>query len=233
MKHRDRVSKLLTSKSVLYIIAAISLLNLLGYAFYGNFNAILYFIIIGLLVSYFSKNMIIVLLAPLILVNVLIIGQRNIKEGLETNTSTTSTTPSTPPSSDDEDEDTTKLQADGDLPVTPDQDSGSTETPSGNTTEPYRNKKGGHRIDYHSTIEEAYKDLDKVLGGAGISQLTTDTKDLMKKQASLAKTMKEFKPLLESMGPMITEAHSMIKGFGGTDGMSKLADMAKNLMPPK
>ena len=69
MKLETTIHKLLTNKIVLYIVSVVSILNVLGYLFYGNMNAVLYFAILAGLVYYFSKNMIIVLLVPLILVN--------------------------------------------------------------------------------------------------------------------------------------------------------------------
>lgn len=45
--------------------------------------------------------------------------------------------------------------------------------------------KKDNRIDYASTVEDAYDDLNKILGGNGIKQLTDDTQNLMKQQMNL------------------------------------------------
>lgn len=68
-----------------------------------------------------------------------------------------------------------------------------------------KNNKNG-RIDYASTLEEAYDNLDKILGGDGMKNLTKDTEKLMKRQQELFKTM-------ETMTPMIDQAKSMLEGF--------------------
>jgi len=68
-----------------------------------------------------------------------------------------------------------------------------------------KNNKNG-RIDYASTLEEAYDNLDKILGGDGMKNLTQDTEKLMKRQQELFKTM-------ETMTPMLDQAKSMLEGF--------------------
>ena len=44
---------------------------------------------------------------------------------------------------------------------------------------------GGYNIDYASTIEDAYDELNKIIGGDGIQKLTGDTQNLMKQQMQL------------------------------------------------
>ena len=85
MKVNSVMSKLLSNKLVLNIIALLALFNIIGYIVIGNINAVLYYIILAVLIRYFSKNMIIVLGIPLILVNLLAL-KRNIMEGMENNT---------------------------------------------------------------------------------------------------------------------------------------------------
>ena len=48
-----------------------------------------------------------------------------------------------------------------------------------------RRKNGAAKIDYASTIEDAYDDLNKILGSDGIKRLTDDTQGLMKQQMEL------------------------------------------------
>jgi hypothetical protein len=73
---------------------------------------------------------------------------------------------------------------------------------------PGKNSKNGskNRIDYASTLEEAYDNLDKILGSDGIKNLTNDTHKLMEKQQQLFKAM-------ESMAPMLESAQNMLQGF--------------------
>ena len=84
MKLNSAMSKFLTNKWVLNIVAFLALFNVIGYIVMGNLNAVLYFIIFAVLVRYFSKNMTIVLGVPLLIVNILALKQ-NMIEGMENN----------------------------------------------------------------------------------------------------------------------------------------------------
>jgi hypothetical protein len=79
--------------------------------------------------------------------------------------------------------------------------------------------KNNNRIDYASTLEEAYGDLNKILGGNGVKQLTDDTQRLMKQQMALADAMK-------SMGPLMEQAKGLMQGFD-LKNLDGLASMAK------
>ena len=56
----------------------------------------------------------------------------------------------------------------------------------------------GKRIDYASTLEQAYDNLQNMLGQDGIKNLTTDTKKLISQQKNLMGTLENMKPLLSS-----------------------------------
>ena len=84
MKLNSAVSKFLTNKWVLNIVAFLALFNVIGYMVIGNFNAVLYFVVFAVLVRYFSKNMTIVLGVPLIITNLLAL-RGNVMEGMENN----------------------------------------------------------------------------------------------------------------------------------------------------
>ena len=93
-----------------------------------------------------------------------------------------------------------------------------------------RPKNGGSKIDYASTIENAYDDLNKVLGSDGIKSLTDDTQKLMKQQMQLAESMKGLGPLVEKMMPMAQQMQGMMQGMDKDgNGMSGLMEMAKKM----
>ena len=79
-------------------------------------------------------------------------------------------------------------------------------------------KKGGY-IDKAATMEEAYDNLQNMLGSSGMKGLTNDTKNLMKQQKEMMKNM-------EGMFPMIKEAQSLISGFD-IKGLEKLTQSTK------
>lgn len=82
MNINSAVSRLLTNQWVLRIVAFLALFNIIGYVTIGNINAVVYFILFAVLVRFFSKNMTIVLGAPLLLVNLLAI-RGNMLEGFD------------------------------------------------------------------------------------------------------------------------------------------------------
>jgi len=81
-----------------------------------------------------------------------------------------------------------------------------------------------NRIDYASTVEDAYEDLNKILGGNGIKQLTDDTQKLMKQQLELAEAMKSMSPLME-------QAKGLLQGFD-LKNLGSLTNVGKNLQMP-
>ena len=83
-------------------------------------------------------------------------------------------------------------------------------------------KKNDNRIDYAATVEDAYDDLNKILGGDGIKRLTDDTQKLMGQQLQLAEAMK-------GMSPLLNQAKQLLSGFD-LKNLDGLAGMAKNLL---
>ena len=62
MKVPKEINILLSNKYVLYVVAFLSLTNVIAYLVAQDYNSLLFFAIIGYLVSYFSKNMTVILL---------------------------------------------------------------------------------------------------------------------------------------------------------------------------
>lgn len=77
------------------------------------------------------------------------------------------------------------------------------------------------RIDYATTLEDAYDNLDKILGSGGMKSLSADTEKLMNQQKNLFASM-------NSMMPLVGKAQDMLKGFD-MDKISKLADMSSSM----
>jgi hypothetical protein len=80
---------------------------------------------------------------------------------------------------------------------------------------------GASRIDYATTLENAYTNLDNILGSDGISKLTDDTQRLMSQQQKLFDTM-------NNMIPMIDTAKGMMDSLD-MGQLNGLANMAKNI----
>ena len=253
MKLNSAVSKFITNKWVLNIVAFLALFNVIGYMVIGNFNAVLYFIVFAVLVRYFSKNMTIVLGVPLIITNLLAL-RGNMIEGMENNTTNQSSNSETPqPASQPSTTETNKSTEDqkkiDDL-VKKNSDTKSSQglqmhnidNPEHDTTnnaaqstggeqqgfEPGRKKNRGYEIDYATTIEDAYDQLNNILGSDGVQRLTSDTQNLMKQQMQLAEAMKNMQPMVESIAPMVKNLQGMMGQMSdGKEGLNGLMDLAK------
>ena len=242
MNFKAAFSKFLTNKIVLNVVAVIAILNIIGYLSLGNYNGVAYFVILALLITYFSKNMIIVLGVPIILVNLFVSKGALLTEGMENNTATTQTTSANANDKQNMHSETIKKINQQDakskqgLPITPlDTTSSTKNTSKSNATtdesfEVGRGKKKGYEIDYASTVEDAYDSLNKILGSDGVKRLTGDTQQLLKQQQQLAESMQSMAPMIKSMAPMMKQAQDLLGGMGdGKEGLGGIMDIAKKL----
>lgn len=228
------VSKLLTNRYVLYLVALLALFNVIGYMMMDKTQIVILFILVGYLMTHFSKNMVIVLLVPLVLVNLLTSGMM-MKEGFEEG--------ATDAKEQKMDDDNTDPKPS----ATPDADNTNAATNAASTSKTSNSiiackdgekfnevegkcvasdgfasaggRKGASRVDMGSTLEQAYDDLNSVLGSDGIKNLTADTQNLMKQQLHLAEAMKD-------MGPLMQQAQSMLKTLN-IDGLGDLPSLIK------
>jgi hypothetical protein len=185
MKIPNQLAKILGNKYVLYFILILTIINLGGYLLVGDITAVSLFILLGIIMTFFSKNMIIILSVPLILTSVLLVGNK-IHEGLENNKK----------KKHHNKEKNTKTNDDDHLMTGP-------LDPAPNAMTLY---KKNNRVDYASTLEDAYGDLNNLLGSDGIKNLTSDTQKLMDQQLQLADALK-------GMTPLIGQAKSMLQGL--------------------
>ena len=239
MNYKAAFSKFLTNKIVLNVVAVLALLNVIGYLVIGNYNGVAYFIILALLITYFSKNMIIVLGVPIILVNLFVSKGILTTEGMTNNNS--QATKTTPNENKNHTETIKKInqqdaKTNQGLPITPlDTTISTTNTNSSNALidesfEVGGGKKKGHQIDYASTVEDAYDSLNKILGSDGVKRLTGDTQQLLKQQQQLAESMQSMAPMIKSMAPMMKQAQDLLGGMGdGKEGLGGIMDIAKKL----
>jgi hypothetical protein len=234
MKMPSSLSKLLTNRYVLYLVALLALFNVIGYMMMDKTQIVILFILVGYLMTHFSKNMVIVLLVPLVLVNLLSSGMM-MKEGFSEGATGDSTTDATTPApSATPTANNTNAASDASSTTNTtnsiiacgegekfDEKTGKC-VAMGATAETFSSagaRKGGSRVDMGSTLEQAYDDLNNVLGSDGIKNLTADTQNLMKQQLHLAEAMK-------GMGPLMEQAQSMLKTLN-IDGIGDLPSLIK------
>ena len=195
-----KINSLLRDKNMLYIVFVSSLLLLVHYLIISNYNAILFFCTIGLLASYFNKNMIIVLLSAILSTFIfsLLVSKR--VEGF--------------------DEKDVKKTIKMKLKNKNNNDEDDTHHNDPRRDDPHHNDprrddpSSAPKIDYAQTLEEAYDNLDKMIGSDGINNMTTDTSRLAKKQ-------KELMANIEKMGPLFEKATNMLSSIN-LDGVSSL-----------
>jgi len=260
MSFANKASNLLTNKYFLYFIVFLAVSNILGYLVTNKLNAVIFFALVGFIMSNFSKNMAVILLVSLIATN-LLMANKTMREGLENKENKVCPNPENPNDPDCQLEPTidkdkldpemsnaiSTLEKTGNVAdantlinnTTSDNKSGSPptqitdsnnldlnkENKSASDPEPVASKKSGFhnpkgssslrdaapvnansRIDYASTLEGAYDNLDKILGSDGINKLTGDTQKLMSQQQKLFDTM-------QNMAPMLEDAKKMLAGF--------------------
>ena len=245
---RKTISRILENKYVLYFVFILAIIHVFGYMITGNFNSIIFFGLIGFLTSFFSKNMIIVLSVPLILTSIFMLG-KTIKEGFESTRTIEDVDKDISNTRekiknlaktdikgkkerdelnkllkkmDDLQDEKAKLlkSSDEESKPKPRSKNGSDDSDSSaDAMSTMYNKP--NRIDYASTVEDAYEDLNKILGGDGIKRLTDDTQKLMSQQLQLADAMKGMTPLME-------QAKSLLQGFD-LKNLGGLGDLTKNL----
>ena len=195
------------NKIVLYVITFVALMNLLGYVLTNNYNAVVMFLAVGLIVFRFNKNMIVVLLSCLLATNLYAVLMNSRQEGFEA-----------------KNKKETSIKAAKDAESF---GSKSTKKKSGfsnqgknvvaKTAAPVKDdsEEVKSRIDYGTTIERAYDNLDNILGGQNMQKLTKDTTRLIEKQNKLVKNM-------QGMAPMITQYKDLLKNMN-LDSIQNLA----------
>ena len=257
-------NKLLHNKYVLYIVLFLAITNILGYLTIGDWNSLVLFIVLGVLSTHFSKNMIINLSIAMIGTNFIFAGNR-IREGFKENAASrennkkqhnkphhkqpvlhnrnekeekkesanqlatekngVAATDATSKKIDNTCPWTTKIECDA---------SGMTWTPDAEGCKCSGTKQGMatlnpapvdgveieveeedlgpnvDRVDYASTLESAYDNLQKMLGEGGMKNLSGETAKLVNQQ-------KELAGQLESMAPLLKQAEGLLNNLDMPD----------------
>ena len=206
MKVNKIINKLLTNKYVLYIVLFLAITNVLGYLMVKDFESIALFIALGVISSYFSKNMIIVLSIAMLGTN-FVFANNKIREGMTEGHSSNHH-----PHKKKKRKKKNKMRKQQEQEEEEDDEEMTNLTPA-----PVKSNKAseeddeddespGGRIDYAATMEQAYDNLSNLIGKGGISNLSKETKSLLNQQKQLAGQ-------LESMGPLLKDAKSLINGL--------------------
>ena len=213
------MEKLLQNKYVLYLVLFIAIANVLGYLAIEDFNSLMVFIAICALASHFSKNMIVILGSAILGTNILYASSR-MREGFKEG-------------NDEKEEEKRKKKKEEEKkkkePMKSRFASSRPAKAARAATEEEEDEVDSTRIDYAATMEQAYDNLNKMLGDGGMKNLTKDTKGLMDQQKELMGQLKDFAPLMEQAGSMLDKLGGMdnLKGLMGKMGGIKLPNGKK------
>jgi hypothetical protein len=228
---------LLRDKNVLYVTLFIAIVNMFAYLMFRQFDAVLFFVIIGLITSHFSKNMIIIMLTAIISTNLAIsiklIGK--MKEGMENKDEKEEkskkdvkdkTKDKTKDKKDIKDvknkkdtpktvmETMTDIQKDNKEPKCVGGNCKIKKTKDGFTQqlnpahingmdEDEDDFSNTPTVDYASTLESAYDNLDKLLSSDAISSMSADTQRLAEKQQMLMGNINKLQPMMDKAGSLL------------------------------
>jgi hypothetical protein len=195
----------------------LSFTNVIGYIILGNVNAVIYFIIVSLFIAFFSRNMALILFIALIFTNLIIVNKVPTKEGFEGK-------------EEKKDETKEKMKDKKEVSEKPlaasNNDTDSLPVIPMNNSESFSsgNNLKGSKVDYASTVENAYDNLNKILGSDGIKNLTNDTQTLMKQQQKLAESMQSMTPLIQNITPLLNQTKDMLgsMNMGNIDQIANL-----------
>lgn len=197
---------LLVNKYVLYAVAVLSVVNLVGYMMVGDYGSIVFFILSGILATYFTKNMALTLLVAILLTNIVYRALRSNGmlrriEGFDGKND-----------SKDNSKDNSK---DKDHKNKESMESMESKAPRP-ATEEEEDEVSTERIDNQKTMQDTYKHLDKLLGKEGIDGLSKEAKSLAQEQQKLMETMEGMKPLMDTV-------FNTVDKFGGLENLMGMA----------
>lgn len=227
-----RSKDILRNKYVLYFILFLAITNAVGYLAIENYDALAIFVIVGFISSRFNKNMIVNLGIAIIVTNLLYGGRmmyRKRREGMENKEKDTKDKKqheeeehSNNSNNSNKQEQNEKQKKNTKQGFQQKNIPSSKPAPA---TEEIEDEEIGKRIDYASTLEQSYDNLQNLLGKDGMNGLTKETQQLISQQKSLMNTM-------ESMGPMLKMAKETMQGFdmkGIKDTLGQVTGMVDSM----
>lgn len=221
--------KLLENRYLLYLVFFIALVTLFGFVSTNNFSAVLLFILIGILTSYFSKNMIVILASCIVgshLINLVNTNSNTVKpyntiEGFKEGNSNSGT--------DDKYEEEDKESFEVKEPVKTKKGKAKKAGFTNQSLNPatFDNTPSLESImsktDTAKQKEKAFDLLETKMNDESVKNIAGNTKNLLGKQVELMDQMKKITPILQQTMGLVNNLD-----------LSSLTDMAEKvtkLMP--
>lgn len=194
------LNKFVTNTYVLYAIAILAVVNIVGYIMMGDYGSMVFFILSAVLATYFTKNMGLTLLTAILMTNVIYRWMRSSGflrsiEGFD--------------SKDGKD----SKDAKNGKP----KNGSSAPKPASNEDDDDDEVDNAERVDQGKTMKEAYAHLDKFIGKDGIKGLSKEAMTLANEQKQLLETMKTMEPIMKTMT-------STLDQFGGMESLVSMAN---------
>jgi hypothetical protein len=173
--------KMLYNKWILYLMFIISLVDLTQFYMRGNTNAVMLFFAVGLLTTFFSKNMTVVLVMALALTHIVSYGTGALAEGM-----------------DGQEEEADEEEADEEEDDAADEIEDTAEGENAKKEESFSNTIGKTQ----GSIDETAKTV--ALLSKDTKDLPTQTVELLNKQKELMANMTQLQPLLKKAEDIIS-----------------------------
>jgi uncharacterized membrane protein (DUF106 family) len=193
-----KMDQLLNDKNVLYIVFVVAILNLLGYLITNNLEAVVFFLIVGFLSTYFSKNMIIVLIISIITTSIFATtrspkviyttkeGMGTMREGKKNINKANNNANNANNNNNNNNNKKKKDNKEGMDGI------------QGEPQNQSKTKGKGNRIDYANTLEKAYENLQSKIGEGGVEGLTQQTASLVNQQKELMDNINKMTPFIQT-----------------------------------
>ncbi len=252
-----KVPGVLKNKYVLYVLLVVAIVNVLGYLAIQDYNSLALFVVIGLLSTYFSKNMAVNLLTAIVVTSFVAVndkvlegfeeGNKNKKDDKKDNQKKAAAnsqkaakmatkasklakaaTKKAAGEKCDKDDECVSGKCENDKCTAKSGFQNNVPPSSPATIDDETDDSVGERIDYAATMEQAYNNLQKMLGEDGMNSITQETKKLVSQQKDLMGT-------LNQMAPILNNAKETLAGLN-LDDMGDMSKMLKTLQggaPPK
>ena len=211
-------NKLVNNKITLYIVAALALFSLYIHITKSHFSAVLLFFLTAGLVYTFTKNMTLVLGAAFIVTTIASMSKglfglkEGFKEGVEEDVEgeveeevegETGETPNTGLAKAPKVTKVTKVAKAPKVANVPEEEKKDGEKFGNQKLSPAlfntpSKKNVEQQLGKATEVEQAYDNLEKIMGTEKINSISTDTKDLIKQQNELIKQLKTMTPALNS-----------------------------------
>ena len=190
--------KILTNKWILYLIFVIGIYDIIHFYQRGDITSVAIFLIVGLLTSFFSKNMIVIIVVAIAISHLVAYGNK-MTEGLENE-------------EEDKEEDVEGLEneEEEDVEGLENGEEEEEEEVEAKAKDSFTDKKDTKKVE--------------LMKSGDASDLSAQTSDLLKKQKELMNNMNQLEPLLSKAENMFGSIAGFTKKNEGFSGISNFAE---------